>query len=151
MLLGISIGAGLLMAAVLFRLFFKDLPDFMECLRFYFQPNIVSVFRGEREQDWWATIKLGVWFSLAVGMGFATHYKLPQLIPSLTAHARPQTVYAAEPATQAVAQIEVVENIKTPTVTTTETNTSATNTAAETPTSPDYAAQYGVKVGDTVE
>ena len=136
------------MAAVLFRLFFKDLPDFIECLRFYFQPNIISVFRGEWEQDWWASLKLGVWFSLAVGMGFATHYKLPQLIPSLTAHGLPQTVYAAEPATQAVARTEV-EDIKEPTLTTT--NISATNAAAGTPALPDYAAQYGVKVGDTVE
>ena len=153
MLLWISIGASLLLAAALFRLFFKDLPDFIECLRFYFTPNIISVFRGEGEQDWWASLKLGVWLTLAVGMGFATHYKLPQLVPSLAAHGQPQIVYAAEPATQTVARSEV-EDIKKPTATTTSTsatNTSGTNAAAGTPALPDYAAQYEVKVGDTVE
>lgn len=136
------------MAAALFRLFFKDLPDFIECLRFYFQPNIISLFRGEWEQDWWASLKLGVWLTLAVGMGFATHYKLPQLVPSLAAHGQPQTVYAAEPAPRPVERSEP-EDIKKPTVTTT--NMSATNTVAGTPALIDYAAQYEVKIGDTVE
>lgn len=136
------------MAAALFRLFFKDLPDFIECLRFYFQPNIISLFRGEAEQDWWASLKLGVWATIAVAMGVATHYKLPQIVPALASSGQPQTVYAAEQPTQAVARTEV-EEIKKPTVTTT--NTSATNAAAATPALPDYAAQYEVKVGDTVE
>jgi hypothetical protein len=146
MLLWISIGASLVMAAALFRLFFKDLPDFIECLRFYFQPNIISLFRGEWEQDWWASLKLGVWATIAVAMGVATHYKLPQIFPTLASSGQPQTVYAAEP----VPRTEPEEIIK-PTVTTTETNTSATNTSAGTPAVPDYAAHYGVKVGDTVE
>jgi hypothetical protein len=145
MLLWISIGASLLMAAALWRLFFKDLPDFVECLRFYFQPNIISLFRGEWEQDWWASLKLGVWLTLAVGMGLATHYKLPQLIPSLASHGQPRTVYAAEPG----ARTEVDEIRKAAVMATT--NISATNTVARTPSLPDYAAQYGVKVGDTVE
>lgn len=144
MLLWISIGASLLMAAALFRLFFKDLPDFIECLRFYFQPNIISLFRGEWEQDWWASLKLGVWLTLAVGMGLATHYKLPQFIPSLTAHGQPQTVYAAEPVTRTER-----DEIKETTVT--ATNTSATNIAVGASSLPDHAAQYGVKVGDAVE
>jgi hypothetical protein len=145
MLLWISIGASLLMAAALWRLFFKDLPDFVECLRFYFQPNIISLFRGEWQQDWWASLKLGVWATIAVAMGVATHYKLPQIVPSLASSGRPQTVYAAE----AVRGTEVDEIRKAAVMATT--NISATNIVAGTPSMPDYAAQYEVKVGDTVE
>lgn len=69
-------------------------------------------------------------------LGIATQYKLPQIFPSLAERSRGQIVYASQPAPQTDP-----EEIK---------GTNKTG-AAETSPSPEYAARYGIKIGDTVE
>jgi hypothetical protein len=153
MLVFLSVLAAVVMGALLFRLFFEDFADFIECLRFYFQPDIISVFRGEWAEDWWATMKLGVWLVLSLGMGFVTLVKLPDLFPQLlpdqaarqrqvqTVAARTATAELSEPAVQnQVAAASKVTNVGT--------NTTA---SAQTATTGGYASRYRVKVGDTVE
>jgi hypothetical protein len=83
MVLVASIIVGVLMAALLYRLFFKDFADFVECLRFYFQPDIISAFRGELVEDWWGSTKLAVWLIVSIGMGAATYFKVGQWLPAL--------------------------------------------------------------------
>ena len=150
MLLCISVGVALVMAIALFRLFFKDFADFVECLRFYFQPNLISLFRGEMQEDFWGSTKLGVWLALSVAMGFAALYKLPQLFPSLapTAAARESEVWLAED----VEAEEVVrtdwETSKADQMVAGATNSGAATAALNTSS---HAARYGVKLGDTVE
>jgi hypothetical protein len=142
MLLWISIGAAVLMAAALFRLFFKDFPDFVECLRFYFQPNFISWLRGEWQQDWWVSFKLGVWLALSILMGLATMYKLPHLFPSLAR----QSIFASARSSQS--GFEDTPKPEAPVLNPTNT---PSEPAAQAPALPDYAAHYGVKVGNTVE
>ena len=96
MLLWISIGAAVAVAAALYRLFFKDFSDFVECLRYYFQPNFISWLRGEWQEDWWASLKLGVWMTLSIVMGLATMYKLPHFFPSLAS----QSIFASARSTR---------------------------------------------------
>jgi hypothetical protein len=83
MLIAISIAAGVIMAALLFRLFFKGFSDFIECLRFYFQPNIISLFRGELVDDFWGSLRLGVWVVLSLIVTVGTYVKVGQFFPGL--------------------------------------------------------------------
>src|SRR3954471_13815591 len=83
MLIAISIAAGVIMAALLFRLFFQGLSDFIECLRFYFQPNIISLFRGELVDGFWGSLRLGVWVVLSLIVTVGTYVKVGQFFPGL--------------------------------------------------------------------
>ena len=83
MLIAISIAAGVIIAALLFRLFFKGFSDFIECLRFYFQPNIISLFRGELVDDFWGSLRLGVWVVLSLIVTVGTYVKVGQFFPGL--------------------------------------------------------------------
>ena len=62
-----AVGIGVFTAALLFKLFFKDVSGFWECLRFWFRPDIFSLFKGEWFEDQWSELKLLVWAALATG------------------------------------------------------------------------------------
>lgn len=51
MITAASILAGALMAWLLFKIFFDDFEDLMECVRYWLTPDIVSAFRGEWTED----------------------------------------------------------------------------------------------------
>ena len=55
------------------KVFFKDLDDFLESVRFWLTPNIFSAFRGEYWDDVFAEIKFMFWvgFSIAAVIGEA--------------------------------------------------------------------------------
>ena len=46
--------------------FFKNWAGFWECARFWITPDIISLFRGEYWDDWWASFKLGLWIAACV-------------------------------------------------------------------------------------
>ncbi len=75
----LSIIVGLATLKFSFKIFFNDFDDFMACVKFWFTPDIVSVFRGEFEHDWWGELKLFVWLAFGVLVGYAAHQFL---IPS---------------------------------------------------------------------
>ena len=142
MILTLSIAVGAVMAVALFRLFFKDFSDFIECVRFYFQPNIISVFRGEWAEDWWGSTKLGVWLAISIGMGFVAHYKFEQFWggDAETVAARTaDTIARNEPEDDGEPEPDHV--IKPAVVT--------SNSAVVSLAGP--ARGYGVKVGDVVQ
>ena len=146
MLLLISIGLALAMAAALYRLFFRDFADFIDCVRFWFQPDLISILRNEWQQDMWGTMKLGVWLSISVLMGIAAFSKLPDLFPGLA------------PATQSVAynnkSSEPVPYLPPPVSARTRTTNGASAPArqfASNQSLPPQALQYDVKPGDVVE
>ncbi len=68
------------MAALLFKIFFDGFGEFLECLRFWFTPEIVSIFRGEWNEDLWAEMKLFIYVGLSVGVGFLTNFSLHRLL-----------------------------------------------------------------------
>ena len=43
------------------KLFWKSWNDFFYSLRFWFTPEVISIFRGEWEEDWFETFKLLLW------------------------------------------------------------------------------------------
>lgn len=72
--LGVIVGCTV--AALLWRLFFEDMDEFKECLRFWITPDVISMFRGEWAEDWWAEVKLGAWMFLSGLAGFGVFHAL---------------------------------------------------------------------------
>ena len=50
------------------RVFFPDWAELMEAIRYWFTPDMWSFFRGEFFEDFWAEIKLGLYFACCVGL-----------------------------------------------------------------------------------
>jgi hypothetical protein len=63
-------------AWILFRVFFPSPGDFKESLRYWFTPDIVSIFCGEWSDDQWASMKLFLYVALSVGSGILTGVSL---------------------------------------------------------------------------
>lgn len=76
MTLFLSIAAAIVMASLLFRVFFSDWDDFLECVRFYFTPDLISAFRGEWLEDQVGQFKLGIYAVICIGTGVAVYWKL---------------------------------------------------------------------------
>lgn len=70
----IAIAVGIVTALILFKVFFDDLGDFLECVRFWITPDIISAFRGEWDEDQWSELKLFLYLGLSIGSGLAAHY-----------------------------------------------------------------------------
>jgi hypothetical protein len=121
MLVCISVGVAVLMAVVLFRLFFSDLPDFVESLS-----RLSS-----------ATWKVLFWGSLAAVMGIAAYYTLPRHFPKLARSGGPKAATATV-ATDAKSKSTVVQA-----------RSSSTNSVAAP--APREATIRGVKLGDNVQ
>jgi hypothetical protein len=78
-------GVGVLVAILFFKLFFTDFSGFWECVRYWLRPDIISLFRGEWDEDRWAELKLFIWAALSVGCGVLSYYQLPGWFPSMFA------------------------------------------------------------------
>ena len=64
-----AIAAALLTAVPLYMLLFKDWDDFLESVKFWLMPDIISMFRGKYWEDAWAELKLLVWLGISIGVG----------------------------------------------------------------------------------
>jgi hypothetical protein len=76
----LGIIAGIVVLVSLFKPFFDDLSGFLECVRFWFTPDIISMFRGEWGDDWLAELKLGVWLACGGATGYAVYTGLTKLL-----------------------------------------------------------------------
>jgi hypothetical protein len=74
-----AILAGALAAWALFRPFFGDGDGFRECLRYERTPDIVSLFRGEWDEDRRAKLKLSAYTALCAGSTVAAYLILWKL------------------------------------------------------------------------
>ncbi len=72
----LSIAAGLFTAALLFKVFFKDKDDFIECVKFWLTPDIISAFRGEYFDDYWAECKLLIWGGISAAISYGSYQAL---------------------------------------------------------------------------
>jgi hypothetical protein len=123
MLFCISVVAALLMAVVLFRLFFSGFPDFVEG---FCRPNS-------------STLKLVIWAALAIVTGVSAYYTLPKHVPLLARYRNPTTTTAT--ATDAGSKRTAVQ----------ARTTSRARTNSVSAPLPTEATLRGVKVGDTVQ
>ncbi|MFC3193157.1 hypothetical protein ACFODZ_02770 [Marinicella sediminis] len=69
----LSLMATLVVLRYSFGFFFQNLDDFTECVRFWFTPEIISIFRGEWERDWWAELRIFFWLLLGIASGYGAH------------------------------------------------------------------------------
>jgi hypothetical protein len=80
-----AIGIGLLAAALLFKPFFDDFADFVECLKYWFLGKWIAFFQGELEEYNWVTFKLVIWILLSGLFGLSAYFQLPKWFPKLFA------------------------------------------------------------------
>ena len=78
-----AVGVGVILALVLFRLFFKNLAGFVHCIGFSLvsQPNTAAA--GQLGQSKWSRAKLLIWTLLPTGSGVAAYSQLPKLFPTV--------------------------------------------------------------------
>lgn len=122
MLLCISVGVALLIAVLLFRLFFSNLAEFVEA---FYRPDF-------------STLKLVIWAALVVSMGISAYHTLPRHIPIFARHRDPKA-----PATNDATSKPIVAQSR-------NSSTPLTNSVPTTP-PPAAAVPFGVKLGDTVQ
>lgn len=79
----VSLGVGVILAALLFKPFFKDWSGFWECIVFWMKPDWISWWQGTGVEDWWAELKLFAWFAISAGSGLVVFAKLPRAVPGL--------------------------------------------------------------------
>jgi uncharacterized membrane protein HdeD (DUF308 family) len=56
------------------KLFFDDRADFFTCIRFWLTPDIISMFRGEWAEDWWGTMRLGIFAFLCGAIVYGEYH-----------------------------------------------------------------------------
>ena len=67
-----AILSGILVWTLMFIPMFNNANGFWGCVRFWLTPDVFSLFHGEWTEDWWAELKLGLWFSSGIFAGFAS-------------------------------------------------------------------------------
>ncbi len=58
----------------MYRIVFSDKDDFIGCVKFWFTPDIVSMFRGEYWDDHWAELKLIIWAGVSFAVGYGVYH-----------------------------------------------------------------------------
>jgi hypothetical protein len=83
-----SVGIGLLLAYLYFRIFFQDRSEFKEDTKnaakfFWMRKSYYWPFRWLYDEDdfQWSAMKLFVWVALSVGCGILAYYQLPEWLP----------------------------------------------------------------------
>ena len=66
--------AASIFACLLFHLFFHDWADYLEALRYIFQPNWLSLFRGEYMRDVWMSFKASLFHLLILATGILVFF-----------------------------------------------------------------------------
>ena len=79
----IAIGLVVLTAVLIFRIYFDDLSDFLECLRLGMQPDLISVVRGEWTESHWAGTKLMLWVMPSILSGYVAYSEFPKWWPGV--------------------------------------------------------------------
>ncbi len=55
---------------------FREWDEFVECVRFWITPEIVSAFQGEYYDSFWGKMRLGLWAILCVASIGGEYYLL---------------------------------------------------------------------------
>ncbi|HEX4350730.1 MAG TPA: hypothetical protein VH251_10090 [Verrucomicrobiae bacterium] len=78
-----ALGLGLFVAFCFFKPIFGDWEGFWECVKFWFTPDIICLFRGQWQEQDWSELKLFLWFALSAGTMVLAYYQLPARFPAL--------------------------------------------------------------------
>ena len=75
----LSVTAGVGVLALLFKPFFGCKEEFFDCVKFWFTPDIFSLFTGKYLEDRWSELKLGLWILLGAMAGAGVYAGLMKL------------------------------------------------------------------------
>jgi hypothetical protein len=70
---------GIVILALLFKPFFETKDRFIECVKYWFTPDVISIFKGNWGDDRDAELKLVIWLALGIGGGLITYYGLKSI------------------------------------------------------------------------
>jgi len=74
---GLVAGVGVMV--LLFKPLFGDKEEFIECVKFWFTPDIFSFFFGEYLEDRWSELKLVFWIVCGLLAGTGVYAGLTRL------------------------------------------------------------------------
>ena len=69
----------ILLIRPVYKWIFKDMDDFLDCIKFSFTPDIVSMFRGRAFEDFTQSLKLSGFFLFTIGPGWLVYYMIETL------------------------------------------------------------------------
>ena len=70
---------GVVVLVLLFKPIFGGLDEFLQCVKFWFTPDIISLFRGEYTEDWLSEMKLGLWLAAGGIAGVLSYVGLAKM------------------------------------------------------------------------
>jgi hypothetical protein len=79
----VAIGVGVVLALVLFRVFFRNLPGFVHCIGFSMSSQPNPNVPAQPGQSRWSRLKLLLWAIVPSGSGYAAYWQLPKLFPTV--------------------------------------------------------------------
>lgn len=75
MSIALAITIGSIIGYMTYKLLFDNLDEFVDCVKFWLTPDIISLFRGQFYVDMWAEMKLILWLVVTVGCGYGMYAK----------------------------------------------------------------------------
>lgn len=66
--------SGLVTSILMYKVVFSDKDDFIECVKFWLTPDIVSMFRGKYWDDHWGEFKLIIWLGVSFAVGYGVYH-----------------------------------------------------------------------------
>ena len=67
---------------VIGKIFWEDMDDFWDTVKFWFTPDFISLFRGEYFEDWWAEAKLGLFIVACIACVYGEFTAIQKLFMS---------------------------------------------------------------------
>lgn len=68
-----AIVSAVITAYLLFSVLFGSREEFLGCVKFWFTPDVFSIFKGQFYEDQWGEVKLLVWIVCSAGVGYGVH------------------------------------------------------------------------------
>lgn len=69
----VAIVSAVIVGYMLFSVLFETKEEFIDCVKFWFTPDIVNLIRGQFYEDYWAEFKLWLWVAGTAGIGYGTY------------------------------------------------------------------------------
>lgn len=58
------------MSVVMYKVIFSDKDDFIDSIKFWLTPDIISMVRGRYWDDHWSEFKFLIWLGVSIGVGY---------------------------------------------------------------------------------
>ena len=55
------------------KFFFQSFEDFVDCIKYWLTPDIIAIFKGEWDRQYWAEMRLFFWLIMGILTGYAVY------------------------------------------------------------------------------